>query len=110
MGFGIALIGFGFSLYLTYRELFSIHAICEWCVGSAVCMTVLAVLTGDPLPAWRAGRASHLELPAAGRRRPAFTPSSLALLRHVTNPRTQVAMLVSCIFPLAARAPSPART
>ena len=46
LGFGIALIGFGFSAYLTYRELFSIHAICEWCVGSAVCMTILVVLTG----------------------------------------------------------------
>jgi uncharacterized membrane protein len=45
MGFCIALIGFGFSAYLTYRELFSIHAICEWCVGSAVCMTILVVLT-----------------------------------------------------------------
>jgi uncharacterized membrane protein len=45
MGFCIALIGFGFSAYLTYRELFSIHAICEWCVGSAVCMTLLVVLT-----------------------------------------------------------------
>jgi uncharacterized membrane protein len=45
MSFCIALIGFGFSAYLTYRELFSIHAICEWCVGSAVCMTVLVVLT-----------------------------------------------------------------
>jgi uncharacterized membrane protein len=45
LGFGIALIGFGFSMYLTYRELFSIHAICEWCVGSAVCMTLLVVLT-----------------------------------------------------------------
>jgi uncharacterized membrane protein len=43
--FGIALIGFGFSAYLTYRELFSIHAICEWCVGSAVCLTALTVLT-----------------------------------------------------------------
>jgi uncharacterized membrane protein len=46
MGFCIALIGFGISAYLTYRELFSIHAICEWCVGSAICMTVLVVLTG----------------------------------------------------------------
>jgi len=46
MSFCIALIGCGFSLYLTYRELFSIHAICEWCVGSAICMTALAVLTG----------------------------------------------------------------
>jgi uncharacterized membrane protein len=41
----LTLVGFGFSAYLTYRELFSIHAICEWCVGSAVCMTVLVVLT-----------------------------------------------------------------
>lgn len=44
-GFAIALIGFGFSLYLTYRELFTIKAICQWCVSSAVLMTLLAVLT-----------------------------------------------------------------
>jgi len=43
--FAIALVGFGFSLYLTYRELFTIKAICQWCVSSAVLMTVLAVLT-----------------------------------------------------------------
>jgi uncharacterized membrane protein len=41
----IALVGFGFSAYLTYRELFSIHAICEWCVSSAVIMTLLAIIT-----------------------------------------------------------------
>ncbi len=40
-----ALVGFGFSAYLTYRELFSIHAICEWCASSAVIMTVLAGLS-----------------------------------------------------------------
>jgi uncharacterized membrane protein len=40
----IALSGFGFSAYLTYRELFSIHAICEWCVTSAVLMTLLAII------------------------------------------------------------------
>jgi uncharacterized membrane protein len=57
IGFMTALIGFGFSAYLTYRELFTIHAICEWCVGSAVCLTILVVLTGirfargDPPPA-----------------------------------------------------------
>lgn len=45
-GFGLALIGFGFSAYLTYRELFTIHAICQWCIGSAVVMTTLAILTG----------------------------------------------------------------
>jgi uncharacterized membrane protein len=43
--FGTALIGFGFSLYLTYREAFTIHAYCQWCLGSAVMMTVLVVLT-----------------------------------------------------------------
>jgi uncharacterized membrane protein len=44
-GFGIALIGFGFSMYLTYRELFTIKAICQWCIASAVLMTVLVILT-----------------------------------------------------------------
>ena len=43
--FGIAVVGFGFSVYLTYRELFTIKAICQWCVGSAVLMTALTVLT-----------------------------------------------------------------
>lgn len=38
---GLTLLGFGFSAYLTYRELFSIHAVCEWCVSSALIMTVL---------------------------------------------------------------------
>ena len=38
---GLTLTGFGFSAYLTYRELFSIHAICEWCASSAVIMTLL---------------------------------------------------------------------
>lgn len=38
------LVGFGFSAYLTYRELFSIHAICQWCVSSAIIMTVLVCL------------------------------------------------------------------
>lgn len=44
-GFGIALIGFLFSLYLTYREIFTIKAICQWCVSSAVLMTILTILT-----------------------------------------------------------------
>jgi uncharacterized membrane protein len=45
-GFCVAFIGFGFSMYLTYRELFTLHEICEWCVGSATLMTILAILTG----------------------------------------------------------------
>jgi uncharacterized membrane protein len=44
-GFGLALVGFLFSLYLTYRELFTIKAICQWCVSSAVIMTILTILT-----------------------------------------------------------------
>jgi uncharacterized membrane protein len=40
----LTLGGFAFSCYLTYRELFSIHAICEWCASSAVIMTILACL------------------------------------------------------------------
>lgn len=42
----LAVSGFGFSAYLTYLELFVVRAICQWCVASAVLLTVLAVLTG----------------------------------------------------------------
>ena len=38
----LALVGFGFSAYLTYLELAVIDAICQWCVASAVVMTALA--------------------------------------------------------------------
>jgi uncharacterized membrane protein len=41
----MTVLGFAFSAYLTYRELFSIHQICPWCVGSAVIMTVLVALS-----------------------------------------------------------------
>ena len=37
----LGLVGFGFSVYLTYLELFVIDAICQWCVASAVLMTAL---------------------------------------------------------------------
>jgi uncharacterized membrane protein len=33
-----------FTLYLTYIELFVLHAICRWCVGSAVVITVIAAI------------------------------------------------------------------
>jgi uncharacterized membrane protein len=48
-GFAVALGGFGFSIYLTYLELFKIEAICQWCVASAVLMTILFVLTATRL-------------------------------------------------------------
>jgi uncharacterized membrane protein len=37
--------GFAFSAYLTYREIFSIHAICEECASSAVIMTIMMCLS-----------------------------------------------------------------
>jgi uncharacterized membrane protein len=39
----LTMVGFGFSAYLTYRELFSIHAVCEECATSAVFMTILLI-------------------------------------------------------------------
>ncbi|MBV8735529.1 MAG: vitamin K epoxide reductase family protein [Solirubrobacterales bacterium] len=62
---GLTLVGFGFSAYLTFRELFSIHAICEWCVSSAVIMTLLLacalaryLLAGGPAPESHSSRYS----------------------------------------------------
>ena len=51
----LTLAGFGFSAYLTYRELFSIHAICEWCVSSAIILTLLTCLA-----TWRFLRSDHV--------------------------------------------------
>ena len=38
---GNAAIGWIFSLYLTWLELFRIHAICQWCVISAIIVTII---------------------------------------------------------------------
>jgi uncharacterized membrane protein len=43
-GFGLALVGFGYSVYLTWLELFKIEAICQWCVASAALLTILFAL------------------------------------------------------------------
>ena len=40
----LSILGFGFSAWLTYTEIAIIDAICIWCVGSAICMTILAAL------------------------------------------------------------------
>ncbi len=37
--FAGGLVGFAFSLYLTYLEAAVIHAWCQWCVMSAIIMT-----------------------------------------------------------------------
>jgi len=48
-GFATALGGFGFSVYLTYLEIYTIEAICQWCVASAVLMTILFLLNATRL-------------------------------------------------------------
>ena len=43
--FGLALTGTLYSAYLTYVELFVIHAVCPYCVASAVLITGLLILS-----------------------------------------------------------------
>lgn len=48
-GFLVALGGFGFSIYLTYLEIWKIEAICQWCVANAVLMTIAFLLNSTRL-------------------------------------------------------------
>lgn len=48
-GFAVALGGFGYSVFLTYLEIFKIEAICQWCVASAALMTILFLLSATRL-------------------------------------------------------------
>jgi len=41
---GLTTGGVAFTVYLTWIELFVLHAICRWCVGSAVIIVLLFVL------------------------------------------------------------------
>lgn len=41
----LCVFGFLYSGYLTFREIFSIKAICQWCVMSAIVLTLLAIVT-----------------------------------------------------------------
>ena len=52
--FGMALFGTLFSIYLTYLELFVIHAVCIWCLSSAVIITALMLLNLPPITQWLA--------------------------------------------------------
>lgn len=51
-GFVVSLGGFGYSIFLTYIEIFKIEAICQWCVASAVLMTILFLLNATRLIAY----------------------------------------------------------
>jgi uncharacterized membrane protein len=57
---GLATVGVLFTAYLTYLELFVIHAICRWCVGSAGVITATWIVTLLSLrsPAIRTDRAA----------------------------------------------------
>lgn len=52
--YGMALFGTLFSVYLTYLELFVIHAVCIWCLSSAIIITALMLLTLPPITQWLA--------------------------------------------------------
>ncbi|HEX5713391.1 MAG TPA: vitamin K epoxide reductase family protein [Solirubrobacterales bacterium] len=65
LGFAAALGGFGFSIYLTYLEIFTIEAICQWCVASAVLMTVLFLLNATRLIGY-AGTTTSAAVPEQG--------------------------------------------
>jgi uncharacterized membrane protein len=52
--FGMALFGTLFSVYLTYLELFVIHAVCIWCISSAVIITALMLITLPYITQWLA--------------------------------------------------------
>ena len=41
----LALVGAGFSAWLTYVEVVKIDAICQWCAASAVIMLLLAIVS-----------------------------------------------------------------
>ena len=41
----VAIIGFGFSVYLTIESVTVIHATCQWCLSSLAIMTLMAIVT-----------------------------------------------------------------
>ena len=62
---GLSTVGVVFTLYLTYLELFVIHAICRWCVGSALVITAIWIVSLLSLrsPGLRIDRGASRPLP-----------------------------------------------
>jgi uncharacterized membrane protein/thiol-disulfide isomerase/thioredoxin len=52
--FGMSMFGSLFSVYLTYLEIFIIHAVCIWCLSSAIVITALMLLTLPHITQWLA--------------------------------------------------------
>lgn len=78
----LTLGGFGFSAYLTYREVFSLHKICEDCVASAILMTIIMCLSlwrflrgGQNLPVDEARQRELDDAPEPTRRLGATSPT-----------------------------------
>ena len=72
-------VGLVFTAYLTYLELFVIHAICRWCVGSAVIIALIFLWDAGRLAALGPGHA--MSAPGAhGHARPEPTGKQLAAL------------------------------
>ena len=59
----VALSGWGvlFSLWLTYLELFVIHAICMWCVISAIIVTLIFLVSVLDLRDYAKGGVVHVD-------------------------------------------------
>jgi uncharacterized membrane protein len=56
----LAVPGWAFSAYLTYRELFDVKAICQWCVSSFVIITLVMIFA-----VWRLLKGGDQPLAAA---------------------------------------------
>jgi uncharacterized membrane protein len=50
----MAIFGTLFSVYLTYLEIFVIHAVCIWCLSSAVIITLQMLVGLAPAARWLA--------------------------------------------------------
>ena len=55
--FLLADAGFLFTLYLSYLEMYVIHAWCRWCIGSAIIATLIWLLSLAELPRLRRAEA-----------------------------------------------------
>lgn len=51
---GFSVFGTLFSVYLTYLEIFVIHAVCMWCITSAIVMTLILLASLPKAAAWLA--------------------------------------------------------
>jgi len=64
--FALAIIGFTFSVYLTYLELFVIHALCPYCIASAIVMAFILMLLVSRQPVVPRFPTSRLSLLGGG--------------------------------------------